>query len=185
MASAKDVARVFEYLSLKSDGAAIEKTRLNKLLYFAQGHALAELDRELFSNQIDAWEHGPVVVVVYSSFDNIVNRAKNSGIADIKLSPEEMDIIMDVWEQYGSYSAKKLVNLTHEKGTPWSSAYKPNVKNTHIPQDLIKQYFSRPENRLKRNVSIMGNIPIVNALPAEEYDPSEDAIWEALLDAAR
>ena len=58
MSNAKDVARVFEYLSLKSDGVPIEKTRLNKLLYFAQGHTLAEFNRELFSNQIDAWEHG-------------------------------------------------------------------------------------------------------------------------------
>ena len=182
MASAKDVARVFEYLSLNTDGVPVEKTRLNKLLYFAQGHALVELNHELFTNQIDAWDHGPVVAVVYTGFDKIVERAKTSGIADVQLSTEEMDIIMDVWDQYRGYTAKELVDLTHEEGTPWSNTYKPTVKNVHISQDLITRYISRPENRLLRGLNNMGTIPTVSALPVEEYDPEEDSVWEALLD---
>lgn len=182
MANAKDVARVFEYLSLNTDGAPIEKTRLNKLLYFAQGHTLVELNHELFSNKIDAWDHGPVVAVVYTGFDRIVDRAKQNGIADVQLSSDEMDIIMDVWDQYRGYTAKELVDLTHEEGTPWSDTYNPTVKNAHIPMELIKQYFSRPENGLKRSLKSLGTIPTVSALPAEEYDPAEDSVWEALLD---
>ncbi len=182
MLSAKDVAYVFEYISYQTAGAAIEKTRLMKLLYFAQGHALAELGHVLFPNQIDAWEYGPVVATVFRSFDKIIERVNSKGISDVTVSPEEIDLIMDVWERYRKYTAKELVALTHQPDTPWSDVYKPNVKNFPIPTDLIKKYFSRPENRLKRAPV---SLPAVDALPAEDYDPEEDAVWEALLDDAR
>ena len=92
---------------------------------------------------------------------------------------------MDVWEQYRTYSAKDLVNLTHENDTPWSMTYKPAIKNSHISQELIKQYFSQPKNRLKRVLLNFENVPIVDVFPSEEYDPAEDAMWEALLDDAK
>ena len=185
MTSAKDVARVFEYLSLQSDGCPIEVTRLNKLLYLAQGHTLAELKHALFTNQIDAWEHGPVVAVVYTGFNKIVERTKQNGLSDIHVSPEELDIIMDVWDQYRGYSATELVDLTHEPGSPWREVYQSDVKNVHIPLELIQQYFNKPENNLKHSDRNLEELPSVDALPAEEYDPEEDAVWEALLNDAR
>ena len=185
MVNAKDVARVFEYLGLQSEGSPIEVTRLNKLLYFAQGHALAELNHALFTNQIDAWDHGPVVAVVYKGFDKIVERAEQIGLSDIHVSPEEMDIIMDVWDQYRGYTAKGLVDLTHEPGSPWKEVYKPGVRNSHLRLELIQQYFDRPENGLKKAADEISNLPAVDALPAEEYDPEEDSVWEALLNDAR
>ncbi len=181
MANAKDVARIFEYLGLQSEGVPIEKTRLNKLLYFAQGHAFNDLNRELFTNQIDAWDHGPVVAVVYTGFNKIVENAKKKGISGVKVSPDEMDVILDVWDQYRGYSASELVSKTHEKGTPWAETYKPHEKNTHIPKELIKQYFERPGNQLKHPMVGLKEMTTVNALPVDEYDPDEDSVWEALL----
>ena len=69
MAMVKAVAKVFEYLSQKVDGTAVGKTRLNKLLYYAQGHSLGETGEPLFSNNVDAWNYGPVVAVVYTNYD--------------------------------------------------------------------------------------------------------------------
>lgn len=184
MTPVKNVARVFEYLSLQTDGKPIEKTRLNKLLYFAQGHAMHELGHELFENSIDAWDHGPVVAVVYSGFDKIVEKAERMGISDITIPPDELDVIIDVWDQYCGYTAKELVDKTHESGSPWSDTYRPNEKNLHIPVELIGKYFALPENSLKRGTDAFGSLPTVHCLPAEEYDPEEDAIWEALLNEA-
>lgn len=184
MTSAKNAARVFEYLSLQSEGLPIEKTSLNKLLYFAQGHALSELGHELFPNQIDAWDHGPVVAVVYTGYDKIVESAEREGISDVQMAPEELEIIMDVWNKYKGYSAKSLVDMTHEAGTPWAATYEPGVKNIHIPVDLIQEYFLRPENRLERIMDGVKELPTVDALPADEYDPKEDSVWEALLNDA-
>ncbi|MBR4702310.1 MAG: DUF4065 domain-containing protein [Oscillospiraceae bacterium] len=181
MESAKSIARVFEYLSLQSEGTPIEKTRLNKLLYFAQGHSLSELGHELFKNDVDAWDHGPVVSVVWTGFDKILEKTNKDGIADITIAPEEMDLILDVWDQYRAFSAGELVKRTHEEGTPWKAVYVPNTKNTHIPKELMRQFFMRPENRLRQFSDEIKNLPSVSALPAEEYDPDEDAIWEGQL----
>ena len=185
MASAKDVARVFEYLGLQAEGTPITNTRLNKLLFYAQGHALATFGRALFSNQIDAWNHGPVVAVVYKSYETIVTKAEEEGLAGIDLSPEEMDVILDVWNQYQGYTAKDLVDMTHEPGTPWTETYKPNEKNLHISLDLIKQFFEKPENKLNHALSGLEKLQTETALPADEYDPDEDATWEALLNDAK
>lgn len=185
MSSAKDVARVIEYLCLQAEGTPAEKTRLNKLLYFAQGHALAVLGRRLFSNEIDAWDHGPVVAVVYSNYDRIVEDAEQIGLSGISLAPEEIDLIMDVWAQYRGYTAKELVAMTHLPGTPWAETYKPNVRNAHIPEPLMRQYFERHENGLSQGVRGLNALPAVDALPAEDYDPDEDSVWEAQLHAAK
>ena len=184
MVSAKKIARVFEYLSLQTEGQPIEKTRLNKLLYFAQGHALSELGHALFSNEIDAWDHGPVVSVVWKGFDKILENTGKTGITDITLSPEEMELILNVWEQYRGYSAKELVDMTHETGTPWRDVYDPTVLNAHIPIELIRQYFQRPENKLRYGMGDMEGLPSVQALSAEEYDPDEDKTWEGMLNDA-
>ena len=144
------------------------------------------LNHELFTNQIDAWDHGPVVAVVYTGFDKIVKKAHKSGISDVEVSPDEMDVILDVWEQYREYSAKELVDMTHEAGTPWKETYRPNEKNTHIPKELIRKYFERKENQLKHPLAVdLEKLKTVSALPAEEYDPEEDKVWEALLNETR
>lgn len=184
MANAREIARIFAYLSQQDEGKPLEKTRLNKLLYFAQGHTLSELGHPLFQNQIDAWEHGPVVAVVYSNYEKIVANDRERGIADIQVTPQEMEIILDVWDQYRSFRAGELVDMTHRDGTPWKETYVEGKKNTHIPLELIEQYFSRPENCLKHAMDRVSGLPVMDALPASEYDPSEDAVWEALLNDA-
>lgn len=184
MANAKEIARIFAHLSQRDEGKPIEKTRLNKLLYFAQGHALAELGRPLFQNKIDAWEHGPVVAVVYTGHKKIIDDAKARGISDIHVSPQELELVVDVWDQYRSYKAKELVDMTHREGTPWKDTYIDGEKNLHIPTDLIERFFLRPENKLRRIVDSVKGLPTVDALPADEYDPNEDSVWEALLNDA-
>lgn len=181
MANAKTVARVFEYLSHKYDEEPMENTRLNKLVYFAQGHMLGENGTELFPNEIDAWQFGPVVPTVYSDFCKIKQRAKTDDLSDIDLTPEQVELIMDVWLQYGCFTAYKLTSMTHVPGTPWSMTYIEGRKGVHIPKDLMREYFSRPENRLVKTQDKLSQIPIETVIPKEEYDPEEDAIWEAMM----
>lgn len=42
--------------------------KINKLLYFAQGHYLREYGEPLFDDGIEAWDHGPVIPAVYSAY---------------------------------------------------------------------------------------------------------------------
>lgn len=184
MLGAKDIARVLEYIGIHYEGEPIGKTRLLKLLYLAQGHAFGELGHGLFRNSIDAWDFGPVVAVVYEGYDKVVEKTERDGITGIQLTPEEMDLILDVWNQYHGYNATELVEKTHEPGAPWRDTYKYGVKNLTIPDDLIAEFFKRPENRLPRSVPKADQLPVIESLPAEEYDPEEDAVWEALLNEA-
>ena len=181
MANAKDVARVFEYLSLHTEGEPIEKTRLNKLMYYAQGHSLSERSIALFDNEIDAWDYGPVVAVVFSNYARIVEQAEEIGLDGIQVTPEEMDTIMDVWEQYKGFTAKQLVDMTHEPDTPWREIYATGIRNAHIPKERIKVYFDRPDHKLTHPTDGITAQPTSGVLPAEEYDADEDEVWEALL----
>jgi uncharacterized phage-associated protein len=58
-----------------------------KLLYYAQGHHLAERGAPLFDDEIQAWSHGPVVQDVY-------HRLKHCGSDDVVL-PDSDDFPWD------------------------------------------------------------------------------------------
>ena len=65
MPSAVDVARYFLAQSDDDAGDIISNLKLQKLLYYAQGVTLALTGKPLFSDPIEAWQHGPVVPSVY------------------------------------------------------------------------------------------------------------------------
>ena len=58
--------------------------------------------------------------------------------------------------------------------------------------DVLEQYHGysaselseMPEDELRRIPIDCEKLPVVDALPLSEYDPDEDAIWEALLSEA-
>lgn len=100
----------------------LSNLKLQKLLYYAQGHHLAANGAPLFTEQIQAWSHGPVVPEVYRAF-------KGFGATPIELpdddpfSWQDVDLstaqfLSAVWNTYGGYSAGRLRNMTHEE-PPW------------------------------------------------------------------
>ena len=54
----------------EAEGEELSNLKLQKLLYYAQGHHLAEAHQPLFAEQIQAWSHGPVVPQVYHEYKN-------------------------------------------------------------------------------------------------------------------
>lgn len=117
---------------------AISNLKLQKLLYYAQGCFLAITGNQLFSDKIVAWQHGPVVETVYQTYKHY----GASGIDftedfdDSSFTEEEKNILGQVYDLFGQYSAWKLRNMTHEE-TPW----KTTVPNEEISLDSIKAYF--------------------------------------------
>lgn len=141
--TASDVARWFlqrNDIELgNGDADDISNLKLQKLLYYAQGTFLGMTGKELFSDDIVAWAHGPVVIDVYHEY------CKNGwhGIQfndDLrpkeKYTEEEEAILNSVYEYFGQYSAWKLRNMTHEE-RPW----KETERNHVIPKKLIKDFF--------------------------------------------
>jgi uncharacterized phage-associated protein len=66
MATALDVAQYFIAVAPEEEG--ITHLKLEKLVAYAQAMSLAMLDRPLFTEEIEAWDQGPVIPSVYDEF---------------------------------------------------------------------------------------------------------------------
>lgn len=121
--------------------------KINKLLYFAQGHYLSMYGRPLFEDRIEAWEHGPVIPAVYAAYkgyeDRPIKAVCAEGISDV--APEAEDVLYGVARKYGRYTASALRNMTHVVGSPWDRVYQPNHAHALIPLQMIREYFSDME----------------------------------------
>jgi uncharacterized phage-associated protein len=149
MYKAKEIARWFlirNYLEEQQDNEIEQMTNLKiqKLLYYAQGVCLAIQDNPLFSDDIVAWKHGPVVEEVYHEYkvyagDGIeYKREDNDEMICDKLvkDKETIDILEFVYKEFGQYTAWKLRNMTHDE-RPW----KETDQGCIINNELIKNYF--------------------------------------------
>lgn len=139
MADLIDVARCFLYLDDANDGDGISNLKLQKLVYYAQGFHSAIFDKPLFSEDISAWTHGPVIEDLYHRYKHYgSNRipAEQTFNTD-SLSKDEFELIEEVFEVFGQYSAWKLRNMTHEEA-PW---LEHESKAGIIPKQSITEYF--------------------------------------------
>jgi uncharacterized phage-associated protein len=121
------------------DAELLSNMKLQKLLYYAQGSFLALEGYPLFSDDIIAWEHGPVVPSVYHRFKHTGANGidiSEEGVIIPDLTDDETSILEKVFEVFGKYSAWELRNMTHEE-TPWKETKQGNVIDT----SLICEYF--------------------------------------------
>lgn len=134
----------------EAEGEELSNLKLQKLLYYAQGHHLAKRHTRLFSDQIQAWSHGPVVPDVYHEY-------KGCGSATIELpdddpftwddvDTETAGLLSKVWNTYGGFSAGRLRNMTHLE-PPWKAHFRPGERGIVIPEDEIEKYFSGRKRR--------------------------------------
>ena len=85
-----------------------------------------------------AWQYGPVVEEVYYEF----KKFSNGGIPPFEthsndiLSDSEIDVLREVYDVFGQFSATKLVEMTHSE-TPWQTT---KIRN-EITKPKLKQYF--------------------------------------------
>ena len=121
--------------------------KINKLLYFAQGHYLSKYGKPLFEDSIEAWDHGPVVPAVYSAYKGCgaqpIQGDDSSMISEV--TPEAEEVLYGVARKYGKYTASALRNMTHVIGSPWDQVYQANHAHTEIPLPVIRDYFSETE----------------------------------------
>ena len=178
MANVFDVADFFIRIANQSEDDQMTNLKLNKLLYYAQGVFLARTGRPLFDNQIEAWPLGPVVADVYHKF-KVCGKNPISSDEDADRSvftEEEFEALLDVMREYGQYTGSVLVSFTHRSGTPWSNTRDKGEKVLDCGE--IKDYFiAHPVPHLEEKI----NIPQMEVLPADWYDPAEDTEWEAYL----
>ncbi|MCL2840272.1 MAG: DUF4065 domain-containing protein [Defluviitaleaceae bacterium] len=118
--------------------------KLQKLLYFAQGISFCMHDEELFSEQFEAWVHGPVVPVVYHKYKSYGYNPIDITYCLDGMTDVQKEILEQVKDTYGKYDGKYLENLTHAQD-PWiyaRSGLDPDGRTDKvIPKEIIADYF--------------------------------------------
>lgn len=134
----KQVAVYFLRLSRPELGDILSNLKLQKLVYYAQGFHLAMLDKPLFEEDFRAWQYGPVVESLYGDY-----KEYSGGAVPVPDAPDSMvfnkiqqDLLNEIHEVYGKYSAWRLSEMTHEEG-PWKSTNNMGV----IDKMALKDYF--------------------------------------------
>ncbi len=138
------VEEVANYFLNKLDAEAedcISNLKLQKLVYYAQGFVMALKNKKLFNEPIEAWPHGPVVKVLYDKYKKfgknaITHEQAEDNCKTLEQEPELMDILDEVYQVYGQFSAWKLRNMTHEE-TPWNET----PRNSVICDELMLSFF--------------------------------------------
>jgi uncharacterized phage-associated protein len=95
--------------------------KLQKLVYYSQAWSLALTGRPLFSEEIQAWAHGPVV---YELFDRHRGQFVVTGWPagdPRRLQPEARSLVEAVAGYYGTLPAETLSAMTHAEA-PWKLA---------------------------------------------------------------
>jgi uncharacterized phage-associated protein len=144
------VAKELVRLSLAGDEKdPLTNLRLQKLLYYAQAWSLVMRESELFSDDIEAWRHGPVVPAVYRGLPdgqgaNQIDSLVFEEAPD--LEAEDARFVRSVWEAYSQYSALKLSRMTHEE-MPWLNAWgarsRDGCGNDPISVDDLEEFFGK------------------------------------------
>ncbi len=126
---------------LPPEAELITHLKLQKLLYYLQGYHLAFRDEPLFGDEIEAWEHGPVVRSVWVEFRDF-GRAPISAprhFNEHAFTSQQVDLLERVYRQYGLYSAWGLREMTHRE-PPWKNAWEQG-KTTVIRRSEMRDFF--------------------------------------------
>ena len=138
------ISYVFEMLE------EVTPLMLQKLLYFIQGVSYALNGKPMFSENCQAWVHGPVYPEVYEMFrDFKYNPIEDARFAIFdgnkdELTEDERRVVDLVVNTFGEYGGKVLERITHSE-KPWKNArkgYGENIpSNELLSMESIKSYF--------------------------------------------
>lgn len=141
--------------------------QLQKLLFFAQGYYLGCYGEPLFSDDINAWKHGPVVRSVYNRYSVFGGRGIDvmCDCQDSDFTKEQLRAMNIVYDKYAKYSGSALRAMTHEPGTPWSETEQGGI----ISRDKIYRYFEDAMMSEEEEDELAGLLKQAAAIPAEPY----------------
>lgn len=131
--------------------------KLQKLLYYIEGHHLAYFEESLMDDEFEAWVHGPVSRKIFNAikehsllYDEIVYKQEEGepnpkDVLHQTLSTEQIELIDEVIDSYGGFTGMQLENMTH-KEFPWLEArrgFAPGDKcNQKISKVSMHSYFT-------------------------------------------
>lgn len=156
-----DGRKIANLLLSEFDSARFDVTnlKLNKVLFYVHAFHLVRHRQPLIKNHFEAWEHGPVVRVVYHEFKIFgsapitklaqhlnYETGREEVIAFGDLDPALREFIMSVASHYMQFTASQLREMTHKSGGPWHQVYTSSPESRglrdRIPNELIQNYLA-------------------------------------------
>jgi uncharacterized phage-associated protein len=138
--TATAVAAWFVDRAVQDPEQDLSNLKLQKLIYLAHSLFLHRHRLALVQEEVQAWENGPVVKVVYGAykeFESTPIQRPSSSVATQTTWPDDIvEALEDVWRCFSGLSASKLRNITHIAG-PWKDHWYPGSRNVVIPNDEI------------------------------------------------
>jgi uncharacterized phage-associated protein len=151
-ATAKQVAEYFLLVVDEDPGDVMTNLRLQKLVCYAQAWHLAILDEELFDDDCETWVHGPVIHDLYKAYEgfnwNPIPRPTSE--PNLPVNERSREILDDVWDTYGQFSAKGLENIVRDED-PWTDARRGcgsgDFCREVISKDAMRAYYAEQRRR--------------------------------------
>lgn len=151
-----DYARLVQYAAYKLHRVVLNKTQINKILFYAYGIYLVDHDEPFFKNEGPmAWPYGPVFPIVNKRIEvnSVVTGFPKDIIAKFNENPDAMTAVRIAVDRLYDKTALELTHWSHEDDSPWAqSLYEKdengnviaqNKWNTPINLDYIKNYFQK------------------------------------------
>lgn len=124
--SSFDIAKKFLEFS-KEDNRSVDPMKLLKLVYIAHGWYLGFNSVPLISDEIQAWQYGPVIPSLYHVIKRFSTNAVDPELIDLyserEVDHETAEFLRSIWNVYGKMNAIELSARTHETGTAWANTY--------------------------------------------------------------
>lgn len=156
-----DFARLIQYAAQKKHRTMLNKTQINKILFYVYGAYLADTGEKLFNDDTPkAWVFGPVFPRVYKkvNVNELVKTFSREQIDAFNSNPKMLKLVSESVAKMHKISASSLTEWSHMDGSPWyNTIYEFDESgkflrqkdwSTRIEDELIKDYFSNKENRI-------------------------------------
>ncbi|NWN45582.1 Panacea domain-containing protein [Candidatus Phytoplasma pruni] len=123
------VLDIAQYLIKHQNKNDYTNMKLQKLVFLAYSKYCIDNEKNsLFFNDFQAWAHGPVSLELYRhtmKYDQPFPK-------DFQLTDQNPDLLLDekqketlqyILKKYGRKTTAKLVEITHQNGSPWDLSY--------------------------------------------------------------
>lgn len=123
-----------------AQGKPINNLKLQAVLYFVWVDFWKKTRRELFTDDICAWQLGPVVPSVYYAYCAYGALPINL-IHETTISGKDSSIIDESCKRLIDRPVRDLMNEAHVKDSPWHRTFADGAGNrTRIPFYMIKNF---------------------------------------------
>ena len=175
-----DIAKASQMTAmfLLKAGGPISRIKIMKLLYLADRESLRRYGESITGDTVYSMPQGPVLTKTYDlmkgektadEWDRLIEETipvrikKGISISSLDaLSVADIEIIDDVWNEYGRMSENQLVELTHKlpewsdpNGSSFLIEFEALLRAIGIPNDEV-EYLSSQANQRESIDAILG-----------------------------